>query len=266
MPRDKFIPNDVRLTDDARLDHPHRPEHGGQVDDPAPGRADRADGAGRAASCPRRARAIGIVRPRVHARRRERQPRARPVDVHGGDGGDERDPAHGDARSLVLLDEIGRGTCDVRRRVDRVGGERAPARRASGARRCSRRTTTSSTQLADELDAVRNYNVARARGRRPGALPAPAAAGRRGPLVRHRGRAARRACRRRCSRARARCSRCSRARARRWCRRSDVGGRPPAIARPSRRRAARRPRSTRPARALRSARRIRWSSGCASST
>ena len=24
MPRDKFIPNDVRLTDDARLDHPHR--------------------------------------------------------------------------------------------------------------------------------------------------------------------------------------------------------------------------------------------------
>ena len=34
------------------------------------------------------------------------------------------------ARSLVLLDEIGRGNVDLRRRVDRVGGHRAPAHRA----------------------------------------------------------------------------------------------------------------------------------------
>ena len=47
MPREKFIPNDVRLTDDARLDHPHGPEHGGEEHDPAAGGADRAAGAGR---------------------------------------------------------------------------------------------------------------------------------------------------------------------------------------------------------------------------
>ena len=49
------------------------------------------------------------------------------------------------SRSLVILDEIGRGTADVRRPQPRVGGGRAPGLEsaARGRRRSSPRTTTS---------------------------------------------------------------------------------------------------------------------------
>ena len=88
----------------------HRPQHGRQVDLPAPERADR------------RARPDGLLRagergadrhrrPAVQPRRRRRRSRARPLDLHGRDGRDRRDPQPGDARArLVILDEIGRGT------------------------------------------------------------------------------------------------------------------------------------------------------------
>jgi hypothetical protein len=49
-------------------------------------------------------------RPAVLARRRGRRSRARPLDLHGRDGRDRGDPQPGDPRSLVILDEIGRGT------------------------------------------------------------------------------------------------------------------------------------------------------------
>ena len=49
-------------------------------------------------------------RPPVHARRRRRQPRRRRVDVHGRDEGDRQHPHPATPRSLVVLDEIGRGT------------------------------------------------------------------------------------------------------------------------------------------------------------
>ncbi len=48
--------------------------------------------------------------PHLHAHRRPGQPRARPEHVHGRDDGDRGHPAHATPRSLVLLDEIGRGT------------------------------------------------------------------------------------------------------------------------------------------------------------
>jgi hypothetical protein len=39
-----------------------------------------------------------------------RQSRARAIDLHGRDGRDRGDPGAGDARSFVILDEVGRGT------------------------------------------------------------------------------------------------------------------------------------------------------------
>ena len=47
MPRDKFIPNDLRAAARRADDHSHRPEHGRQVDGAASDRTDRADGADR---------------------------------------------------------------------------------------------------------------------------------------------------------------------------------------------------------------------------
>ena len=47
MPRDKFIPNDLRLTARRADDHPDRAEHGRKVHGAAPDRVDRADGADR---------------------------------------------------------------------------------------------------------------------------------------------------------------------------------------------------------------------------
>ena len=68
-------------------------------------------------SCSRRSARSSLRRrrdrrcgPRSHPRRRERQPRARRDHLHGRDERDQRDPPQRHARSLVLLDEIGRGT------------------------------------------------------------------------------------------------------------------------------------------------------------
>ena len=67
----------------------HRPQHGRQVDADPPGGADRHPGAdGRLRRGPPRAHRH--LRPRVHARRRGRQPGARRLDVHGRDARDRR--------------------------------------------------------------------------------------------------------------------------------------------------------------------------------
>ena len=88
----------------------HRAEHGRQVDLPAPERADRHPRPDRLL----RAGEVGPYRhrrPPVQPRRRRRRSRPRPLDLHGRDGRDRRDPQPGrPARSLVILDEIGRGT------------------------------------------------------------------------------------------------------------------------------------------------------------
>ena len=144
MPRDKFIPNDVQLPEDARLVILTGPNMAGKstiLRQVGLIVATRAGGELRA----RGRRDDRRVRPRLHARRRERQSRARAVHVHGGDGGDERHPASRDAPEPRAARRDRSRDEHVRRRVDRVGGERAPAQHASAARRSSRRTTTSSS-------------------------------------------------------------------------------------------------------------------------
>ena len=72
----------------------HRPQHGGQIDLPAAERLDRAAGADRQL----RAGVAGADRhrrPAVLARRRRRRSGARPLHLHGGDGGDRRHPQSG---------------------------------------------------------------------------------------------------------------------------------------------------------------------------
>ena len=105
----------------------HRPEHGGQVDVPAPERADRrarADGRLRAGE----ARQDRRRRPAVLARRRRRRSRPRTLDLHGRDGGDRRDSQSG-RRTLAGHPRRDRPRHrDVRRPVDRLGGDRASAR------------------------------------------------------------------------------------------------------------------------------------------
>ena len=60
---------------------------------------------------PAREAKIGARRSHLRARRRVGQHRPRPVDVHGRDAGDRATSCNGaTSRSLVVLDEIGRGT------------------------------------------------------------------------------------------------------------------------------------------------------------
>ena len=127
-----FVANDCDLSPLPRAGRrphlaAHRPEHGGQVDVPAPERADRdpgADGQLRAGA-PRQDRRR---RPAVLARRRRRRSRARPLDLHGRDGGDRRDPQSG-RRALARHPRRDRPRHrDLRRPLDRLGDDRAPAR------------------------------------------------------------------------------------------------------------------------------------------
>ena len=107
------------------------PEHGRQVDVHAPGRADRAARADRHASCRRSRATIGVVRSRVHARRRGATTCRAATRRSWSRCARPRRSSRNATRATrsSILDEIGRGTSHVRRRLDRVGGRRAPARR-----------------------------------------------------------------------------------------------------------------------------------------
>ena len=105
----------------------HRAEHGRQVDLPPPERAHRHPRADRLV----RAGEVGADRhrrPPVQPRRRRRRPRPRPLDLHGRDGRDRRDPQPG--RPALAghprRDRPRHG--DLRRPVDRLGGDRASPR------------------------------------------------------------------------------------------------------------------------------------------
>ena len=104
-----------------------RPEHGGQVDADPPGGAGRDPGADgrlrRGAPRPHR-----HLRPRVHARRRGRQPGARRIDVHGRDARDRPDPPLRDGAQPDRARRDRPRDLDLRRRLDRVGGGRAHPR------------------------------------------------------------------------------------------------------------------------------------------
>jgi DNA mismatch repair protein MutS len=102
---------------------------------------------------------IGRGRPDLHARGGERQPRARAVDVHGGDERDERHPAHGDG---AVAGAAGR---DRPRHVTYDGVSIAWAVSEHLHERDGCKTVFAThyhelTQLADELPAARNFNVA----------------------------------------------------------------------------------------------------------
>ncbi len=70
---------------------PDRPQHGGQVDLPAAGGADRPDGPGRELRAGRRGGDRGL-RPHLHPRRRLGRPRPGGVHLHGGDDRDGEHP------------------------------------------------------------------------------------------------------------------------------------------------------------------------------
>ena len=86
-----------------------RAQHGRQEHVFAPERADRDPRPGRQLRAGR-ARPDRRGRSAVHPGRCRRRSGARPLDLHGRDGRDRGDPAPGDRASLVILDEIGRGT------------------------------------------------------------------------------------------------------------------------------------------------------------
>ena len=126
----------------AAADH-HRPQHGRQVDLHAAGGADRAARALRIV----RAGASGADRPArrdLHAHRRRRRSRRRPLDVHGRDDRGRRDPAPRDAAEPRADRRDRARHLDVRRARARVG-DRAPSGREEPLpRRSSRRTISSS--------------------------------------------------------------------------------------------------------------------------
>ena len=108
----------------------------------------------------RRRRDDRRLRPHLHAHRRPRRPQRRAVDVHGGDGRNRRDPAQATQRSLVILDEIGRGTSTY----DGVSIAQAVVEYLHDAPQLNCRTLFAThfhelTVLADQLPRVRNARV-----------------------------------------------------------------------------------------------------------
>ena len=129
MPRDKFIPNDVGLTDDARLVILTGPNMAGKTHAPPAGGADRAAGAGRelragvgrarSASCDRVFTRVGASDNLVRGQSTFMVEMAETSAIlHTRDAPQPRAAGRDRPRHE-----------HVRRRVDRVGGERAPARR-----------------------------------------------------------------------------------------------------------------------------------------
>ena len=105
-----------------------RPQHGRQVDIPAPERADRGDGAGRLVRAGE-GRDHRHRRSPVQPRRRRRRSGARPLDLHGRDGRDRRHPQPGDGAEPGDPGRDRPRHGHVRWPLDRLGDARASARR-----------------------------------------------------------------------------------------------------------------------------------------
>ncbi len=99
-------------------------------------------------------------RPRVHAHRRVGRPGLRPVHLHGRDERDGQHPQPRDGASLLILDEIGRGTSTF----DGMAIARAVLEYCADKRRLGAKTMFAThyhelTALEGELGGVSNYNI-----------------------------------------------------------------------------------------------------------
>ena len=195
-----FVANDCDLSPPARERRrphlaAHRPQHGGQIDLSAAERADRdprADGLVRAGAPGEDRRG----RPAVLARRRGGRSGARPLDLHGRDGRDRRDPEPGRPAFAGDPRRDRPRHRHLRRPVDRLGDDRASARDQPlprAVRDALPRTDRARRQAAA---AAQRHGAGQGMAGR-GGVPARGGAGRRRPLLRHPGGEARRPARRR---------------------------------------------------------------------
>ena len=165
-----------------------RPQHGRQVDLPAPERVDRRDGSGRLL----RAGQGGDDRHRrspVQPRRRGRRSGARAVDLHGRDGRDGGDPQPGDGQKPRHPGRDRPRHGDLRRPLDRLGNARASARRQQ-VPRAVRHALPRARRAQGAAGGARALHHARQGMAERGGVPARGGAGRRRPLLRHPCRAA----------------------------------------------------------------------------
>ena len=140
--------------------HHHRPQHGGQVHLHAPGGPHRPHGPDGLL----RARQVRPHRgggPGVHPHRRQRRPVRRAVHLHGGDdrGGRAAEKRH--PQSLLILDEIGRGTSTY----DGMAIARAVLEYCADKKRLGAKTLFAThyhelTALEGHIPGVKNYNIA----------------------------------------------------------------------------------------------------------
>ena len=188
MPRDKFIPNDLRLPRDARMIILTGPNMAGKST------VLRQIGlvvlmAQIGSFVPASAATIGIV-DRIFTRVGASDNLVRGQSTFMVEMSETSAILHtATARSLVLLDEIGRGTATY----DGVSIAWAVTEHLHEQIGCKTVFAThyhELTQLADELDSLRNYQRRRSRSRGSDPVSPSPAAGRGGSVVRHRGRPA----------------------------------------------------------------------------
>jgi DNA mismatch repair protein MutS len=124
---ERFVANDCRLAPADRLWLVGGPNMGGKSTFLRQKRADRAAAPGRRLRA-RRARHGRPRRPPVQPRRRLGQPRPRPLDLHGRDGRDRRDPRAGDRAQFRHPRRSRPRHLDLRRARARLGGGRGDPR------------------------------------------------------------------------------------------------------------------------------------------
>ena len=184
MPRDQFIPNDVSLEPSARMIILTGPNMAGKST------ILRQIGllvlmAQMGSYVPARSARVGIA-DRVFTRVGASDNLVRGQHVHGGDVGDERDPSYRNVEEPGAPRRDRARHRDLGRPLDRVGGERAPAR--AGAVQDGLRDALSRAH-ATRRGAGLGAELQRrgAGGGREDPLPAPVEAGGRGPVVWDRG-------------------------------------------------------------------------------
>ena len=158
MPREKFIPNDVSLSEDARMIILTGPNMAGKSTVLRQVRPDSPDGAGRQFRSGQRERRIGIV-DRLFTRVGASDNLVRGQSTFMVEMSETSAILHtATRRSLVLLDEIGRGTSTY----DGISIAWSVSEHLHDTVGCKTIFAThyhELTQLADNLVAVRNYNV-----------------------------------------------------------------------------------------------------------